>query len=269
VNISAVLACRNEEPFIQAWLESTAAYAQEILIALNAPTDATADIIARFKAHSPVPIRCEWFPSRTVVRFGYSVMKNELIARAAGDWITSIDADEEIGLTPDELRTALDATMAARSAALVLTWAEHPYPHEVAADATMAHRATLRRAHRPCSPRLRKSRVFRNRAGFWWQGIVHEQVMRYGQSALDFSHDFGAYVHHYGYLRRPYPPWKDPLYSSLVCRARDLPHMRPGIASLGYYFNQLERNESVMRDDAARLRRYCDEWFPQVPRREI
>jgi predicted kinase len=72
VNISAVLACRNEEPFIQSWLEATSAYAREILIALHAPTDATADIIARFKPHSPVPIHRDWFPARTVERFGYS-----------------------------------------------------------------------------------------------------------------------------------------------------------------------------------------------------
>ena len=38
-------------------------------------------------------------------------MKNEMIARASGDWITSIDADEEIGLTPESLESALEETI--------------------------------------------------------------------------------------------------------------------------------------------------------------
>jgi glycosyltransferase involved in cell wall biosynthesis len=266
--ISAVLACRNEEPFIQAWLEETCVYAQEMLIAVNAPTDATCDIIARFKAHSPVPIRCEWFPARTVARFGYSVMKNEMIARATGDWITSIDADEEIGLTPDGLGRALDAAMAAGRSALSLCWADHPRPQDLTDDCTMNHRATLRLAHVPSAPPLHKCKVFRSRAGYWWRGIIHEEFVRYGRDALAFCHDSGAYLHHYGYLRRPRPEWKDPLYSFLICRARDCPHLRLGV-NRAWYVDRFEGNEIAIRAEAARFRAHRDEWFPEIPRREL
>jgi glycosyltransferase involved in cell wall biosynthesis len=268
VNISAVLACRNEEPFIQAWLESTSAYAQEILIAMNGPTDATADIIARFKGHSSVPIHCEWFPARTVARFGYSVMKNEMIARATGDWITSIDADEEIGLSPVELRQALAAAMAAGRSALRLRLASHPRPQDVAEDVTMEHRLMLREAHRPLNPPVPKTRIVRNRAGYWWQGIVHEHLTRHGEDATVFSFFVEADLHHYAYLRRPHPPWKGPLYSSLICRARDVPHLRSGV-NRAWYVDLFEPNEAAIRAEAARLRQCGDDWFPEVPRRDL
>jgi glycosyltransferase involved in cell wall biosynthesis len=268
VNISAILACRNEEPFIQAWLESTSAYADEILIAMNGPTDATPDIIARFKAHSVVPIHCEWFPAWTVARFGYSVMKNEMIARATGDWITSIDADEEIGLAPDELGQALRAAMAAGRAALTLRLASHPRPQDVPVEMTMANKAELREAHRPLEPSVLKTRIVRNRSGFWWQGIVHEHLARHGHDAIHFSHAVEADLHHYAYLRRPHPLWKGPLYSSLICRARDVPHMRSGV-NRGWYVDFFEPNEAAIRAESAQLRRYGDDWFPDLPRREV
>lgn len=265
MTISAVLACGNEEPFILAWLEEAVAYAQEILIAVNAPTDATADIIARFRAHSPVPIRCERFPARTVERFGYSVMKNEMMARAGGDWIVALDADEHLGLDPMQLAAALEATTAAGCSALAIWWAEHPNPGSVPAGASMADRRELRLAHRPMHPPQRKCRVVRNRAGYWWRGIIHELIERHGRSGLDFCHDVGVAVHHYGYLRRPTPEWKDALYSYLICVARDCPHL--GRAVDRYWHDLYGRDPARMRAAAARYLARRDEWFPEVPRR--
>jgi glycosyltransferase involved in cell wall biosynthesis len=266
VKISAVLACRNEEPFIQAWLEETAAYAHEILIAVHAPTDATADIIARFKADSPVPIRCEWFPARTVARFGYSVMKNEMIALATGDWITSIDADEEIGLSPEDLGRALDAATAAGWSVLSLLWATHRSTSEVPPGWTMDRRAELRRAHRPSDCPNRRYKIFRNRVGFWWRGIIHEQLMRHDCHAPMFSHDTGAFLHHYCYLRRSAEEWKQPLYSSLICRARDCPHLRPGTHP-DWYEGGFWGDGARVRAEAAHFEHRRLEWFPETPRR--
>lgn len=267
MNISAVLACGNEEAFILPWLEATVSYAREVLIAVNAPTDATADIIARFRAHSPVPIRSEWFPARTVERFGYSLMKNEMMARADGDWITALDADEHLGLDPAQLAAALEATTAAGRPALALWWAEHPNPASLPPGASMADRRQLCQAHRPTHPPQRKCRVVRNRAGFWWRGIVHEAIERHGRDGLDFCHDVGAALHHFGYLRRPRPEWKDPLYSHLICVGRDCPHL--GRAIDPYWHGRYERDPGPMRLAAATYRARRDEWFPATPRGPI
>lgn len=268
MRISAVLACHNEEKFIQAWLEETCAYADEILIAVHAPTDATAAIIARFKPHSPVPISCQWFPAEVVARYGFSLMKNEMIARAKGEWITSIDGDEEIALTRDEMLTLFAAATCQGKSVVSLQWAEHPCRQDRTDEWTMSNRAMLRRMHAPLSPTVRKLKIFRNRAGFWWQGLIHEEIMRHGTSAVPFVLDTDACLHHYGYLNESVPEWKQALYASVICRIRDCPPLRFGTNSWWYEAGFLG-NESGIRAGAARFVERQREWFPDLPRKEI
>jgi glycosyltransferase involved in cell wall biosynthesis len=268
MRISAVLACHNEERFIQAWLEETSAYADEILIAVHAPTDSTADIIARFKPNSPVPIRCEWFPAQTVARFGFSLMKNEMIARATGDWVTSIDADEEIGLAREELHQILDAAMGGGWSAVSLQWAQHPRLQDRTDDWTMDRRDMLRRAHTPVNPPVRKWKIFRNHAGFWWQGLIHEELARRGGGAWRFSLDSDAFLHHYAYLNHSVPAWKGCLYAYLICRIRDCPRLRIG-TNPWWYEGGFLPNEAGIRAGAALFEARRHEWFPEIPGRDL
>ena len=234
---------------------------------MNAPTDATADIITRFQAHSPVPIRREWFPARTLERFGYSLMKNEMMARATGDWIIALDADEYLGLNAVQLAAAVEATMGAGRPALAFWWAEHPNPGDVPTGWSMADRRPLREAHRLVYPPMLKCRLVRNHAGFWWRGIIHEVIERHGRDSLDFCHDVGAPVHHYGYIRRPTPEWKDALYSHLICVARDCPHL--GRAVDRYWHDVYERDPARWRAAAVQYQARRDEWFPAIPPRPV
>lgn len=268
MKISAVLACHNEEEFIEAWLEETCAYADEILIAIHAPTDSTADKIAAFKPHSPVPIHCEWFPARTVARYGFSLMKNEMIARAAGDWVTSIDADEEIGLTREGLIALFDHARSRNRSAVSLEWAECP-PSEQRPDGwTMEHRKLLRQRHVFLEPPVRKWKIFQNHAGFWWEGLIHEEIKRGGKDASHFGIPSGAPLHHYAYLRPSVPEWKEWLYAYLICRIRDAQHLRAGTNSWWYEEGFLG-NEQAIRAAAAAFAARQSEWFPHVPRRVI
>jgi len=268
MRISAVLACHNEEFFIQAWLEETVKYADEILIALHAPTDRTADIIAHFKANSPVPIHCEWFPTRTVLRFGFSVMKNEMIARASGDWVTSIDADEEIGLTGDELRELLEQADSRELDAVRLLWAEPPLPRQTNPTGTMADRRVLRESHVIYLPQQWKWKVFRNRRGIWWSGLVHEELYQ-GRCHVDASSlATGSMLHHYAYLIADPPVWKFPLLAYLLCRGLDHPEQRAG-TNRRWFEEFYPRQEASLRAAAALLDRHLDDWFPEVAARSL
>ena len=264
MRISAALACHNEEAFIQAWLEKTSAYADEILIAVHAPTDSTADIISKFKSISTVPIHCEWFPSETVARFGFSLMKNEMIAQASCDWITSIDADEEIGLTPDELRDELARATRLGKSDVRLQWAEHRDPHCRQNNSTIDYR----KSHLQCEPSIQKRKVFRNHFGYWWNGLIHEEIKRQGENASRSSLTLEAKLHHHAYVNESDAEWKQPLYDYLICRIVDFPHLRAG-TNAWWYDAGFKENEAAIRQNAALFLSRQHEWFPHIPSRTI
>ncbi|MGN6134803.1 MAG: glycosyltransferase family 2 protein [Aureliella sp.] len=276
MRISAVLACHNEERFIQDWLEDAVGYADELLLAVHAPTDATAEIIARFKPHSPVPMVCLWFPAETVARFGFSLMKNELIARGRGDWITSIDADEEIGLHPDRLRDELDAAESHGRSCMSLLWSEGPAdggltPHlqnHLAALAPRQRRAVLRSIHVPQTPPTSKIKIFKSHAGYWWHGLLHEHILRRGQPAEASCWRCDHLLHHYAYLSPSAPEWKQPLYAYLLCRIVDCAWLRTGTNPwwTGAFY---ARHAASLRTQAEMFVARQSEWFPSVPRTEL
>jgi glycosyltransferase involved in cell wall biosynthesis len=94
--ISAVVITRNEEHNIRRCLDSLA-WADEIIVIDSGSTDRTIEI-----AHScgASVYSFEWK--------GYGPAKREGVARATGDWVLSVDADEEVpvGLR-DEIRAAI------------------------------------------------------------------------------------------------------------------------------------------------------------------
>ena len=97
--LSVVIITRNEEKRITRCLQSVQ-WADEIIVLDSGSTDRTVEICKRWTPHV---YETDW-P-------GYGVQKNRGIARATGDWILSIDADEEVGadLRPEiEFRIARD-----------------------------------------------------------------------------------------------------------------------------------------------------------------
>lgn len=267
MRISAVLACRNEERFITAWLEETSAYADEILIAIHAPTDATAELIAKFRQQASIPIHSEWFPASTVARFGFSLMKNEMVAAASGDWITSIDADEEIGLSRDALHDAIESAQRQSSPAVSLQWASHPQPGDVR-ECSMADRAVLRQAHVTSHPVTRKTKVFCNHSVIWWRGQIHEALFRGAQDVSRVCYDHAGLLHHYDYLQDQFVEWKLPLYHYLLCRTNDCPPLRFG-TNRWWYDVEMKRHGDQIRQNAAKFVARRDEWFPELPARTI
>ncbi len=262
-SISAVLACRNEEHCIEAWLQETATYADEILIALHAPTDATPELVAAFKHRTAIPIRCWWFPADTVARFGFSLMKNELLSHAQGDWITSIDADEYIAATRGELEQAFADAHCDYQESISMHWLA----------CAAAHRGSPKcQAYALPVPRgcgslgVRKTKLFRNRRGFWWRGLIHEEI--YQQSMDGVCNGFASELQmlHYVPDTPVSAPWKEGLYAHLICRIRDYPQLRPG-THRWWYEDNFMRSEAAHRAAAKRFTECFQDWYPNVARR--
>ncbi len=94
--ISVIIITKNEATRIEACLRSIA-WADEIIIIDSGSLDATIDICKKYTQHI---FSADW-P-------GFGAQKNRALQKASGDWILSIDADEEVSdALRDEIRTVI------------------------------------------------------------------------------------------------------------------------------------------------------------------
>ena len=99
LSLSIVIITLNEEANLARTLQSVA-WADEIVIVDSGSTDRTREIAASFHASFYVE---PWK--------GFAAQKNSALAKAKGDWVLSLDADEEVEpALADEIRTILTAT---------------------------------------------------------------------------------------------------------------------------------------------------------------
>src|SRR6059058_425137 len=84
MSISVALITKNEEQNIRRTLESVK-WADEIVVVDSGSTDRTCDIAREYGAKI---FHEEWK--------GFSAQKNSSIEKCTGDWVLSLDADEEI-----------------------------------------------------------------------------------------------------------------------------------------------------------------------------
>lgn len=96
--LSVILITKNEAELVGQCLESVK-WADEIIVIDSGSTDATVEICKRYTDHVVVT---DW-P-------GFGPQKNRALAMATGDWVLSIDADEEVtpGLA-QEIREVMQA----------------------------------------------------------------------------------------------------------------------------------------------------------------
>ena len=96
--LSVVMICCDEEDRIEPALQSVHGWADEIIVFDSGSRDATLQIARRYTDRI---WQTDW-P-------GYGPQRNRAIAKAGGDWILSLDADERV--TP-QLRAEIDALLA-------------------------------------------------------------------------------------------------------------------------------------------------------------
>jgi glycosyltransferase involved in cell wall biosynthesis len=99
LSLSVVIIALNEEANLARTLSSVAAFADEIVVLDSGSTDRTRDVAESFHARFIVE---PWK--------GFAAQKNSALATATGDWILSLDADEEVEpALAEEIRSALAA----------------------------------------------------------------------------------------------------------------------------------------------------------------
>ena len=147
--LSVILIAKNEEDRIERCLRSVAPIADEIIVLDSGSTDRTVEIARQF---TPKVFETDW-P-------GYGPQKQRALEKAVGDWVLSIDADEE--LSP-ELCEEIQQTLAAGPVAVgfKLPWAVAIF------GATLHHG---RSARAPL-------RLFRRTSARFTDASVHETVL--------------------------------------------------------------------------------------------
>jgi glycosyltransferase involved in cell wall biosynthesis len=216
LSLSVVIITLNEEANLRRTLASVA-WADEIVIVDSGSTDGTREVAESFRAKFFVE---PWK--------GFAAQKNSALARATGDWILSLDADEEVEpALAEEIRAVLTASPSVagfripRKNFFLGRWIRHGgfYP----------------------DPKLR---LFRRGAGQFEKRLVHEDLQVDGTTA-SLKRNL---------LHNAYPTIKDYLehmnrYSSLGAemaaakRTRGFSFIdiviRPRLTFLYYYFLRL------------------------------
>lgn len=163
--LSVCMIVKNEERMLPRCLQSIKNIADEIIVVDTGSTDRTMEIARSFGA------RVYEHPWQK----DFSLHRNQSISYATGDWILQIDADEELDPGSEEvLRNAIANA-----------------PERLAGYAV-----SIRDFDRQGQVRLvfHYPRLYRNRIGVYYQGIVHNQVVLPGPSAIS-----SIVLNHYGY----------------------------------------------------------------------
>jgi glycosyltransferase involved in cell wall biosynthesis/tetratricopeptide (TPR) repeat protein len=141
--LTVCMIVKNEEKFLGQCLQSVHGVASQIVVVDTGSTDRTIEIA---KEHGAEIHAFAW-------RDDFSAARNAALEHATGDWVLSIDADEE--LLPEHKETL---------------------GRELQAASAMAYRLPIIDKGRETEGRSYVPRLFRNAPGLFFLGRVHEQV---------------------------------------------------------------------------------------------
>ncbi|AEG17015.1 glycosyl transferase family 2 [Desulfofundulus kuznetsovii DSM 6115] len=145
--VALAMIVRNEEANLAACLDSVKGAVDEIVIVDTGSTDRTVEIARRYTGKV---YRYPWHGD-------FSAARNYALARTKSDWILSLDADEELDTSPGDLRSLINNNSGYEAFFLPL----HNRTTENPGDYN----------------RFFVLRLFRNKAGYRFQGVIHEQVV--------------------------------------------------------------------------------------------
>lgn len=243
--LSVILIVKNESAVLAQCLDSVAGIADEIVVCDTGSTDDTAVIAQR---HGAKLFHIPW-------ENDFAKARNASIARASGDWLLHMDADEMLDPTDaPRLRAIVDTDHTSDAVEVILA----NYCNDarawrwVAAPADSPHRRSFA-GYLPVG----LLRLFRNHRGIEYREAVHESitasVLERGGTILHTD----IVIHHYGYEVSPERRAEKARFYYTLAQAKAKSH--PGdakvlhdLAEQALACGETEVAESACRDILAR-----------------
>lgn len=242
---SVAMVFRNELEFLDGWFKSVLTYADEILCGAHNPTDGSLEYVEQMKKlHPEIPISVKTFPEDTLYRMGFSFMKNVVAADATGDWIVSLDADEEMDLTKDTLEQICKGNHIAISTQTMHISERQPHW-------SLNNREQIKNE----APWIaqRHWRIYKNFQGISWWGMIHEELRtRAGNHVSSRCLASNVKMWHFGALHNPEKRKSKPgLYAELLLRIVENPSLRKGTNSWWFtkYFEEHKEELYKQREE--------------------
>lgn len=231
MKISAVTVFHNELEFLTGWYNAVKEYADEIIMAAHSPTDGSLEWAKELQSKNDIPITVLEFPEDTIYKHGFSYMKNACLDHATGDWVVSLDADEEMEITKETLEPLTKNNVCISTITMHVADRQ---PHW-----SLDNRDVIKKEANWI--RQRHFRIFRNVPDLRWHGLIHEELKLNSNihiASIARSSIFKMW--HFGCMGNKDKRWfKDGLYAELLCRIVENPELRHGTNPWWYntYYN--------------------------------
>ena len=244
MKITATLTFHNELEFLPGWFDSVKNYADEVICAAHNPTDGSLEFVKNLQSSYPATIKILEFPEDTVRKNGFSYMKNAAAELATGDWIVSLDADEEMEMTKETLSPFIKGRNVGVTTITKHTTVNHP-------NWDLNNRKQIREEAKWITQK--HWRIYKNGIGTKWCGLIHESLQTQDKKHIAFnSRASNIYMWHYGAMANPAKrTFKDGLYAELLLRIVEEPSLRVGTDKWWYteYYLQNKNQLEQARDD--------------------
>lgn len=195
--LSVIIITKDEEDRIEGCLESVYGWADEIIVLDSGSTDRT---VALSKKYTDKVFVADW-P-------GYGPQKQRALEKATGEWVLSVDADEQV--TP-ELRAEIDKRLngSPKEIGFRIPWADYIFGKRL--DHGRSRRANLR--------------LFKREGALYSDAIVHQKVIL-PDGKID---ELNACLLHFTYRNMSHAMYKFSQYSWEWAKQRHASGKRSGL----------------------------------------
>jgi glycosyltransferase involved in cell wall biosynthesis len=243
MRITTTVQFHNELEFLEGWYADASRYSDEIIMAAHNPTDGSLEWAREKQKISNISIKILEFPKNTIYEHGFSYMKNKMLDEATGDWIVSLDADEEMEVTKENIISFEKSTKNTFCISTVTMHVADPLPNW-----SLNNREQIKKE--ASWIRQRHFRIFKNIPEIRWHGLIHEELKLNNNIPIQsIARASVIKMWHFGCMGdKNKRHFKDGLYAELLCRAYDNHALRHGTNNW-WFAKYFPENEKKLREE--------------------
>ncbi len=217
--VAGVMIAYNGGPFLSVTLPILRQCFDEMIIVDMGSTDESPALYEQYLCDADKVVL---YDRRNLFQYGFSHPRNYGAKFATSDWLLAIDTDELV--LPEEIAAAKSILADTELAGFSLVRRNYVFEpdHSLTALALLIER---------CSFKLEKHRrLYRNRPGIRFQGIIHEELWENEQNLYAIAGEIPVTIHHLSsYGKASGGNEKSQLYAFLLLRAAAYPNFKYGI----------------------------------------